>query len=128
VVLASHSSNVQWVLTALRTITTDHQNLQEVSLLASCILCEPERAIGEAAHKQWSEFDHILARLLELHSIRLQIHFFGHPGRTNRCCANSLLPEASKKGMVDLVNLGLYIRDEFKGRSVEAWDGGLCGG
>jgi len=100
----SNTTNIQWVLTALRTITPNHQSLQEVSLHAPCLLCGSRRAIGEAARRRWSEFDHLLARLWESHSICLKVRFFNHADETNRRCANSLLPESSKRGMVALAD------------------------
>ena len=56
---------------------------------------------------QWLESDHLLAQPRESHSIRLKVLYYEHPDGTDCRCANSLLPEATKRGIVDLVNLKL---------------------
>ena len=116
VALLSNSLKIQWVLMALRTITTDHRDFRKVSLCAPCLsrrtapainLADPaaiRREIGEVAHTQWSEFDHVLAQLWESHSIRLEVLYYNHQGGAVCRCANRLLPEATKRGMVDLVD------------------------
>ena len=116
VALLSISLNIQWVTTALRTITTNHRNFQKVSLRAPCLLHrlaptfnhdDPaviRRRIGEVTHTQWSEFDHLLAQLLESRLVRLELLYGDHKDRTACRCANSLLPKVTKRGTVDLVS------------------------
>ena len=114
----TNSSNVHWVSTALRTITTDHQNLREVLLFAPCMhYCilptfdhtNPDaitRAIGEGVFRQWLEFDHLLARLWESHSIHLKFPCHRRQDGVHCPCGGSLLPEVTSRGMADLVEWG----------------------
>jgi len=118
VALLSRASNIQWVLTALRTITTDHRNLRRVLVHVPCLSCGPAtivnraspahigHAIGEIGRGQWSEFDHLLAQLWESRSIRPEVLYYKYPDGTDCCCVNSSLPEVTRRGIVDLVKCG----------------------
>ena len=113
-----NSSNVQWVSTTLQTVTADHRNLREVLLYAPCLHCGPAstpdhanpaditHAIGGAAYRQWLEFDRLLARLWESHSIHLKVLCYKRQDGTDCRCANILLPEVTRRGMADLVKWG----------------------
>jgi len=110
VALLSRTLTAQWVLTALRTITTNHRNLRQVSVRAPCLSCRPDRAdpvnvddaIGKIGSRQWSEFDHLLAQLWKSLSIRPEVLYYTHPDGTGCRCVNSLLPCATRRGIVDL--------------------------
>ena len=116
VVLLPNALDIQWVLRALRTITTNHRDLQKVSLRAPCLSrgststinrADPaaiRRGIGEVVHTQWLGFDHFLVQFLESRSIHLEVLYYDHQDGTACRCANSLLPGVIKGGMVDLVN------------------------
>jgi len=118
VALLSRTSNIQWVLTALRTITTDHRNLRGVSVRVPCLSCGPastvnrtdpaniDHAIGEVGRRQWLEVDHLLAQLWESRSIRPEVLYYEYPDGTGCCCVNSLLAEVTSRGIVDLVKCG----------------------
>jgi len=113
----TNSSSVQWVSTTLRTITTDHRKLREVLFYAPCLHCgstststfdhtnpaDITRRIGEVAYKQWLEFDRLLARIWESHSIHLKVLCYKRQDGTDCRCANSLLPEVTRRGIADLV-------------------------
>ena len=107
--------SVHWLSAALQTITIDHRNLREVLLYTPCMQCNPTstsnyaahacitRAIGEDTHRQWLEFDHLLAQLWESHSIHLKVLRYKHRDGLVCRCANSLLPEVIRRRIADLV-------------------------
>jgi len=68
---------------ALRTVTPNHRNLQQISLDTSNIaLCldfdhidsaNIRDVIGKTIHAEWLKLDRLLAQLRESHSIRLEV-------------------------------------------------------
>ena len=64
------------------------------------------RAIGDPIYREWLELDHLLVQLWESHSIRPKVTYIAlsymHEGRA-RSCMESLLPEVTTRGIVDLV-------------------------
>ena len=103
------------VVATLRTVADDHRNLQRVLLDAVEVLIAPHpnysdpesfvRAIG-ATYGEWLELDHLLVRLWQAHSIRVKFMYqvpasIGE--KTSRLCVESLLPELTARGVVDLI-------------------------
>jgi hypothetical protein len=105
-------SSAQWVVTALQTITPKHRNLQQITLYAPYAPYNPtlnradptnvRYAFGETIYRQWLELDHLLAQLWESHSIRLKVLYHECPEVTSSC-VDTLLPEVTRRGIVDLV-------------------------
>ena len=62
-------------------------------------------AIGETAYLKWMETDHVLAQLHESHSIRPKVVFWENE-QWMRGCMECLLPEVTKRGIVDLTFAG----------------------
>jgi len=109
--------NPQWVVMALRTVTPDHINLQQISLDASHTTLrlrnfnrvDPANigdAIGETVYSEWLELDHLLVQLWESHLIHLKV-LYNSPKWADRKRARSfvesLLPEVTTRGAVDLI-------------------------
>jgi hypothetical protein len=111
----------QWVTTILRTIASNHGNgnVRQISLRASNILgaMDPRdrvdptnlrNAIGETIHKEWLELDRLLVHLWESRSIQLRV-MYNIPvwiyGQGARICMESLFPEVTMRGVVELVEL-----------------------
>ena len=98
---------------ALRTITPKHQDLRKISILpanyATMVMygagvmqiVEEEGFIG-----QWLELDRLLVQVWESRSISLEVLYKVMPrdGESMRNLMKGLLPEATGRGMVDLVN------------------------
>lgn len=114
VAFLSGGSSPQWIIKALQTITLNHRNLQRVSLCTPYLPHNPhstidcpniKHAYGETTYRQWSELDNLLTQLWESHSIRPGVMYHERQDGTGRCCARSFLPEATRRGIVDLVKL-----------------------
>ena len=106
----------RWVAMTIRTITPDHTNLRQISVCYRNRYLYPEgtnsahfRAmIGEAAYQEWLDFDRLLVRLCESHPIRLRVLYGGSTSTASnsvaRSCMESLFPEATARGIIDLIN------------------------
>ena len=105
-----------WIVTTLRTTTPDHRDLQMISVhtpwihpaqISNCVDSADFRGwIGGSACQGWSEVDHLLARLSESRPIRLDVRYMmsrslGEDGAKG--LMGILLPEATARGMVDMV-------------------------
>ena len=55
---------------ALKTITSDHRDLQKISLLIR-VSSLPNEPVGEETRRLWAEFDNILIRLWESKTIKI---------------------------------------------------------
>ena len=111
--------DTQWVVAVLRSLARNHMNLQKIAIYVDYILNGPDRAdyyddpvnirlaIGEANYQGWLELDHLLAQLRESHLIKLEVMYTSpyHAGRERaRNCMESLLPETSARGLIDLID------------------------
>lgn len=105
----------QWISATLRTLTSNHKHLRQISLDVANQLFDlrPDCAnviglrgwIGETTYQEWLEVDSLLAHLWESHPI-LKVSFSGLftvDKKSARCCAESLLPDAAARGIVELV-------------------------
>ena len=106
----------QFVVATLRTITSNHQNLQLISINASTILyriihkhpspLEFRDTIGEAAYTGWLELDRLLIKLWESHSVHVKVLCIV---RSPMCiegargCMESLFPEVMKNRAAELI-------------------------
>ena len=112
-------SGPRWVLATLKTATSDHRDLQQISFKTPYLLfssvsghvhpTEFRRSIGESARQVWSELDHLLAQLSELRQIRLKV-LYGVPTLMGeekaKRAMESLLPEVTARGMVEMIGGG----------------------
>ena len=105
----------QWVAKTLRTTTHNHRSLQQVSLA----LCQNyyfgyfttknptnlSKVIGRTICPGWLELDDALVQLWESHSIRSEPKYVVLvEGKVEGgCWAGSLLPEATARGIIRLV-------------------------
>ena len=109
-------SNSHWVAMALRTVTRDHGNLQQISLrthwesygmnLLIEELADIARVAEETSHPGWLELDNLLAQLWESYSIRPRL-IYPVPAWMNRRKAGrrveSLLSGVTGRGTIDLI-------------------------
>ena len=110
--------NVEWVIVALQTVTSNQHDFQKISLHL-CPLRSPHipggnaaRArdvVGESNYKQWLELVHLLVQLWESHSIRLTVSHWASPGKGGQVeevmsiRAHSLFPEVTSRGIAVFV-------------------------
>ena len=112
--------DVRWVTTALETIA-ERRDLQRIEIRAfssldnSTLDCatsddvELVRAEEERALRQWPDLDALLGQLWESHSIRTKVSFpergANGEGRGVAYRFEYLLPESTKRGIIDLVRV-----------------------
>lgn len=108
--------NPRWIVMTLRTITSNHRNIRQISVDAAYILydlihkhVDPvnfRHAIGATAHAEWLQLDHLLGKLWESHLVRPKV-LYDVPSSMDaeraKTCMESLFPEATGRGVVDLI-------------------------
>jgi len=111
----SEEPSAKWIITALKTITPGHQNLQQISLHVPSLPPNPDPTInradpanvrhahGETSYRQWLDLDHLLGQLWESHSLRPKVTYNKYRDGTGRCCVGGFLPEVTRREIADLV-------------------------
>jgi len=106
------SLRVEWINVALKTITPDHRDLRQISIYLPSFLTsfrvgvDIRRSIGQATSRGWSDLDHLLVQFWESCSVRPRIGCEKEGEqyrRSTEYCIGSLLPEITKRGIVDPV-------------------------
>ena len=101
------------LLTTLRTVTSDHRKLEQITLaiLSSRGLRDREElrhADGGVAYQEWLELDRLVAQLNESHLIRLKVLLNTRrtdpDGSRERSRIKILFPVVTARGIVDLVS------------------------
>ena len=101
-VFRSAQPSVQWINTALRTVNS--KDLQWIVLWPG--ITTFVNTIGETVHREWQELDHLLVQFWTSHSIRPLAIYDPVEGRKDmRDHAPSLLPELTRRGLLDLVEI-----------------------
>ena len=110
-------ANPRCLIAALRTITPDHRCFQKISIdmirLYSLwdldFVDSPMNLRDEATRTVWLEFDFLVVQLWESHGSRVdaQCNSLSTLDREKvGICVEFLLPEATKKGIVDITESG----------------------
>lgn len=100
----------RWVVGTLRTITSDHQNLQEISVEPDYPLYDPLPSDMRDAQEMYSEcleLDYSLVKLCKSHSIRVKVLYTvisSSDLERARSLMDSLFPESAKSGVVELIS------------------------
>jgi hypothetical protein len=82
---------------SLRTITPKHRDLRQITIhVFSCIDASAMQNFGE-----WMGLDYILVKFWESRSLHLEVA--GTTGQDMRYWVGCLLPETTKRGIVNLV-------------------------
>jgi hypothetical protein len=104
------SSNIEWITAALETITWNDHGLQQISIYVdyreiSRIAPNVEGTIGERTHRWWFDLDRLIVQFWESHSIRSELVCTAqrNEGPDMRACFERLLPEVTKKGLLEAV-------------------------
>ena len=96
----------------LQTITPEHRDLSQISIYVSdyvasvVVNADVKKTIGEALFGQWLDLDRLLVQLWESRSIRPKVirEAVVEGGLWSmKDCIGSLLPEMTKRGMIDLI-------------------------
>ena len=127
-------SHPKWISMTLRTVKLNHRDntVRRISLRVSDIFYvldfhRPDTTgfrnnVGERVYQEWQELDDLLTHLWESRSIQLRVlhdvpSWVG--GQCAKICIGQLLPEVTKKGIVELVEHSLG--SEWQ-RIQEYWD------
>jgi hypothetical protein len=98
-----------WITTTLQTITPEHQDLRQISVLVDFTI--PFLSTGPSAEtigEQCLGLDRLLVQLWESHSIQPKVECTALRGKEQdaRDSVGRLLPEITKKGIINLVVRG----------------------
>jgi len=101
---------IEWITEAIRTITPEHRDLQQITVYVPYSLSISNHDTNtpqtlQATSMQWSDLDHLLVQLWESRSIRPRVGCSwsrGEGEHTDDCIAY-LFPEITKRGIVELV-------------------------
>jgi len=105
------SHNIDWITSALRTITSEHQDFQQITIYIPrlrlwtlfTIDADGEATFGEPFRGQWLDLDRLLVQFWESRSIRPRIcPRLEEECRDAEICLKFLLPEITKRGVFDL--------------------------
>ena len=90
--------NVRWIIRALKTV--ESRSLQHITIHPT-----PGDAIEEAVYQEWQDLDQLLVQFWITHSIRPRLVYKVRRfvGKDLRDYAAGLLPELTRRGLVDLV-------------------------
>ena len=106
------SRRVEWITVVLQTVGHEHRDLLRVSIEASPALTiipdyifpDVGRAVGEGILEQWLDLDRLLLHLWQTRSIRSSVMRVRTGSKADFVdCIGCLLPEITKRGMIDLV-------------------------
>ena len=103
------AQTVGWVTMALRTITPEHRDLGQISICLPHNLtfvnvgADIRRSLGETTSRRWSDLDRLLVEFWESRSIRPRVGCATHEQEVGSMeyCVGCLLPEITKRGIVD---------------------------
>jgi len=104
------SLSVAWVITALQTITSRHRDLRQISIHAPWSLNNTDAdAIAEQTVEvtgQLLELDRLLVHFWESRSVRPRVvcAMLEEGDQRMKYCVRYLLPEITKRGIVDLID------------------------
>jgi len=92
-------SSAQWIITTLQTV--ESKNLQRINICQAIVL---PKEIEEMVCQEWHDLDRLLVQFWTSHSIRPEVTYVAQKGGEDlRDHAPSLLPELTRRGLVDLV-------------------------
>jgi len=111
-VFRPESENIEWITATLQTITPEHRELRQISIYMPYYLsryrvgANIRQSVGGAAFGRWLDLDRLLVQFWESHSIRPRVGCvrLGEEGRSIEYCIGCLLPEITKRGVVDPVS------------------------
>jgi hypothetical protein len=98
-----HRRHTAWVVSTLKTITSDHRDLQHILIYFPF---SARDMVDEDTYNQWRDLDRILVQLWESHAIRVNPIFDAGEEKREGVSewVGALLPEANKRGMIGMRN------------------------
>jgi len=90
--------STQWVTATVKTAKSE--NLQQITVSSFAVgLAQIEGAV----YREWEDLDRLLVQLWTSRSIRPRVRYKRGKGEDDRDLASKLLPELTKRGVVDMV-------------------------
>ena len=101
--------SVAWIASMLKTITSGHIKLQEVSIGGEALPDSggwPANAadVDDDTREQWEDLERTLIQLWESHAICTKVKYYSMRREESRELMEDLLPEARERGIVELVD------------------------
>jgi hypothetical protein len=99
-----------WVTRTLRTITPEHRDLQQISIHNTfrysrrSVPVDAKQLAGEEGYEEWMDLDRALIQLWESRTVRTRLFNAGREGGKMRELRRGLLPEVTKRGIIELVD------------------------
>ena len=93
-------SIVQWFTMTLQTI--ESKDLQTIAIYPDH---DGPLTVGGAEHQEWNDLDRLLVQFWTTHSIRPRVMYPAEGEKNIRDCVPRLLPELTRRGLVDLVQI-----------------------
>ena len=111
VIFRCESRDVAWITRTLQTTTPEHRRFRQVSIYVPFYVnlvsadADVRLVIGEAIRQHWLDLDRLLVQFWESGSIRPGVICQApiEEGRGISGCFGWLMPEATKRGIIDLV-------------------------
>ena len=102
--------SVAWVASTLKTITSGHRNLREVSIEGRALSDSTDwpanaAAVDDDMREQWAELERTLIQLWESHAIHAKVNYYSRKREESRELMGDLLQEATKRGIVGLADI-----------------------
>ena len=100
--------DIAWVALTLKTITSKHRDLRGVLIEGHAFFKFDAWQTGTTAVKdetweEWADLDRTLIQLWESHAVRAKVRYSSNKREESReLMGNFLLPEATKRGIVEL--------------------------
>ena len=110
VTLKYQGLSVKWVASTLKTITSSHRNLREVSIQGRALSDSHKwptnaAAVGDDIRGLWVGLERTLIQLWESYAVRAKVKYYSMRREESREFMGSLFPEATKRGIVELVDI-----------------------
>ena len=97
--LLGRRSNIRWIVEAIQ--TAQPNNLQQITIHPSTL---PHGDPGEMDHRDWKDLDRLLVQFWTSDSVRSRLVYSPNSGgEDTRDSVPTLLPELTRRGLVDLV-------------------------
>ena len=93
--------SVAWVASTLKTITSGHRDLREVSIKGLAPI--NAAAVEDDMRGEWVNLERTLIQLWESHAICAKVKYYSGKGEESRELMEDLLPETTRRGIVELV-------------------------
>lgn len=94
------------IASALRTVTTDHRDLHQISVYTTDVLrhMDSDPNNRETTRTEWLELDSVFVKIWESHSVRPKVRYYlpsSMDGERARRSMEGLFPETTKRRVVD---------------------------